>query len=923
MKIHRLLLRDFRGVPEREVLFPDSGVIVVEGANEVGKSSMIEALDLLLEEKDSATKKAVRDVRPVGRDVGSTVEAELTAGPYRFTYRKTWNRDQQTVLTVHRPAAEQLTGGQAHDRVRQILAETTDERLFKALRLLQAQPVQAGGLAESATLSAALDAAAGTAGEVAQGSPLIDAIRGEYLRYYTPTGRITGEQKTCAAAAQTARELVGEARAAVVEVAEGVSTHEQLTAELATYRVEQEAAAAEYGRRREAAQAFTKLQEQHEQAEREATRLQADATRAATEVSRRHQLAEGVRNRSAELDRLGLRSRELADAVAADQGRADLLAESVQRAQSAADQARARLDAALADVDHLQDLADLEAVVGRIESLEGGRAELAAARQQLAAHPVDVRCLAELERAATAHEQALAAQRAKAAQVTMQSVVPQEITVDGRSVSLAPGSPADYLATAAMTIDLPGQLVIRVAPAADAVAVARRAADSAAQLADLLAAAGVADLAQARAAHHEHLAARSRLQAAERSIAQVGVGAPEAELHRRRELLTRAVAGFRAACPADSPPLPDELEAARAAARQARECETEARRVAASAMADWQAQRNQDHRRQLELAGLSGEIEVRCAELDRDRAALADARTGCSDEELAGAAVIAAQRAQSAREQADQLAGRLRASDAQAIIDAAATAELKLAELATAVDRIREELIGVQARLEAYRSQGRQDVLDKALSEQQAAERRLSAVSSRARAAQLLHEVVARHRDQARADYAGPFGEQLNRLGALVFGDSFSADVDAELTVRSRTLHGRTLPFEALSTGAKEQLAILTRLAAAALVAPDDGVPVFLDDALGFADPDRLRRIGSAFLVAPGAQLILLTCSPDRYQVIPGAQVIRLDPVGRPGETATAEPRQRPAARPGRPRRTARISSPPAPESAALFEMGA
>ena len=103
MRLHRLRLRDFRGTVERELVFPKSGVIVFEGANEVGKTSLVDALDLLLTEKDTSTKTAVRSVKPVGRDSGSEVEAEISTGPYRFTYRKRWHRSTETVLTVHEP----------------------------------------------------------------------------------------------------------------------------------------------------------------------------------------------------------------------------------------------------------------------------------------------------------------------------------------------------------------------------------------------------------------------------------------------------------------------------------------------------------------------------------------------------------------------------------------------------------------------------------------------------------------------------------------------------------------------------------------------------------------------------------------------------------------------------------------------------
>lgn len=930
MKLHRLWLKDFRGITEREVVFPESGVIVVEGANEIGKSSMIEALDLLLEEKDSATKRAVREIRPTGLDVGTTVEAELSAGAYRFTYRKTWNRDQQTVLTVHRPVAEQLIGSQAHERVRQILAETTDERLFKALRLLQAQPVQAGGLAESSALSAALDAAAGTAGGVAAGGPLIEAVHEEYLRYFTPTGRLTGEQKTSAAAADTTREAVRLARAAVVEVTDNVRSHEELTAELAAYRTEQEAADSEFRRRRGRSDELVALRERHREAEQEAARLAAEAVRAADEVARRRQAADEVDARARDLERLTAVGQELQRLIEIDQGAADALAESVELAEAAAERADAVVQAASADVDHLQEVTELETLSARLAEIAAAAAEMLAAQRELAAHPLDGPRLTAIEQAAAEHDQALAAQRALAATVMVKAIAAQRFTVDGQPVPLAAGESLDRLATETVTLEIPGQFAIQVMPAADAAAVAERVRHSGALLTSALTAAQVTDLADARRAHQEHVAAVARARAARTTADRAGVAA-EGGLSGRRDELSRLIADFLAARPSGSP-LPADLGSARDAARKAREQATAARRAATRAREALRAQQAGDHRRQLELTAIRSEYTVRSAELDADRAALATARSVTADDTLAGTATVAAQRSEQARRDADLLAAQLRATDIDVALAATAVAERALTRLTDDARHAKEQLIGVQARLEAYGSQGRYDALDRALSDQQAADRRWSAVSARARAARMLQEVVVKHRDRARADYAGPFGQELNRLGRLVFGDTFNVEVDADLVVARRTLHGRTLDFQALSTGAKEQLAILARLAAAAVVAPGDGVPVFLDDALGFADPDRLQRIGSAFLAAPNTQLILLTCWPDRYRDIPGAQVIRLGgDAGRvqareSGPAAESAHRTR-TSRPEQERRAATRSGRPPKASSSepdgLFELGA
>src|SRR5690606_30813949 len=110
MRIHRLRLVDFRGVADREVAFADSGITVVHGPNEAGKSSLTDALDMLLARHDSSEARDVRAAVPAGRDVGPYVEVEMTTGPYRFVYAKRWLRDRMTHLDVLTPLRRQLAG---------------------------------------------------------------------------------------------------------------------------------------------------------------------------------------------------------------------------------------------------------------------------------------------------------------------------------------------------------------------------------------------------------------------------------------------------------------------------------------------------------------------------------------------------------------------------------------------------------------------------------------------------------------------------------------------------------------------------------------------------------------------------------------------------------------------------------------------
>ena len=192
-------------------------------------------------------------------------------------------------------------------------------------------------------------------------------------------------------------------------------------------------------------------------------------------------------------------------------------------------------------------------------------------------------------------------------------------------------------------------------------------------------------------------------------------------------------------------------------------------------------------------------------------------------------------------------------------------------------DEVVEALREVKTQLKVYGTEGRKGQLDAAETEREHAEAEYLRVQRRARAAELLRSVITRHRDATRLRYVDPFRSEVERLGRLVFGSSFEVDIDSDLKICSRTLSGRTVPYDSLSGGAKEQLGIVARLAGAALVAKEDTVPVVIDDALGFTDADRLVKMGAVFNAVGGdGQVIVLTCSPQRYAGVDGAHHIAL-----------------------------------------------
>src|SRR6185312_17472477 len=176
---------------------------------------------------------------------GAEVTAEISSGPYRFIYHKRFHKKCETELTVLTPRREQFTGDEAHDRVRTILAETVDDDLWRAQRVLQSGSTAAVDLSGCDALSRALDVAAGDSASLSGDEPLarransgdepllVDRIGAEYSRYFTSTGRNTGEWAAALTRLAEADDEVARCTAAVAEVDDCVSRHAELSQQLA------------------------------------------------------------------------------------------------------------------------------------------------------------------------------------------------------------------------------------------------------------------------------------------------------------------------------------------------------------------------------------------------------------------------------------------------------------------------------------------------------------------------------------------------------------------------------------------------------------------------------------------------------------------------------------------------------------------
>jgi hypothetical protein len=870
MKLHRLVLTNYRGVTHREIDFPDHGVVVVCGANEIGKSSMIEALDLLLESKDRSTKKDVKQVKPTHADVGSEVAAEFSSGPYRFVYCKRFHKKPETRLTVLAPHREQLTGDEAHDRVQAILAQTVDTELWRAQRVLQAASTTAADLSGCDALSRALDVAAGDAAATSGTEPLlIERIDTEYARYFTPTGRPTGEWTAATAELRSAEEDVTRCAAAIAEVDERVHRHAALTDELAELSRQQKTADARHCAAQAAANKIAKLTEQLREAELVGTAAIATSEKSTAAHTERLRLRSEIDSRTSAVAVLDAGRRDAAAAESTAQVNAQAADAAVEEAERVLAAAQQRAQAARRIVDELCRHDEAERLASRLTKIDATQRDRDRICTELSAIALTPDMLQQIENTAAAIDRAEGRLALVSATVEFTAATDIELLVGGQQLPLPGGQSWSMTAPGTTEVEVAGVLTARLRPGITA-RDARAEYDAAQQeLAGTLARARVDDLEGARRTDqrrrelrntHDQLTARltglcgdDQIDQLRLQLEQLRVSQPGLDVATMDGAVARA-----------------ELEAADAAwVQAAADCETH--RQAATA-ASHKFNKISTHTIVLHEKSTTERGEL-VAATDR----LAQQRASCGDEDLAASANADLLAAQTARHRVAELTEQLAAAAPDAVAaelaDASAAAEVLRARRDEAARTLHE----ISVELAVFGTEGRQGKLDAAETKREHALSEYNGVGRRARAARLLRSVMEHHRDTSRLRYVEPFRAELQRLGRPVFGSSFEVDVDSDLRIRNRTLDGCTVPYESLSGGAKEQLGILARLAGAGLVAKEDTVPVLIDDALGFTDPDRLAKMGEVFdMLGADGQVIVLTCTPARYDGVKGAHRIEL-----------------------------------------------
>ena len=145
-------------------------------------------------------------------------------------------------------------------------------------------------------------------------------------------------------------------------------------------------------------------------------------------------------------------------------------------------------------------------------------------------------------------------------------------------------------------------------------------------------------------------------------------------------------------------------------------------------------------------------------------------------------------------------------------------------------------------------------------------EKRLAVLNRKAQAARMLFTVLEEHKSSAEKDYSIHFAKFINDLAKSFYGTDVHFEVSDSFEILSRRMGATEVDVADLSTGAKEQLAILIRLALTQIVQVGEPFPVILDDEFAHSDPDRIAMMNNIFSdFGDDQQFIMLTCTPEKF----------------------------------------------------------
>lgn len=856
MRLHSITVQDYRGIAQQKIDFHDHGITVIAGPNQSGKSSVIEAINLVLTEKATSRKEAVKAIRRSGVDRPAIVELDVTIGGERFTLRKEFGRGRQagTTLVFADGSKEALRGDPAHNYVQELLAEHEDMALFSALSFLQGKDLASFELTDGqSALQEALDAAASEQNDGAMlGDHILDAAQAECDRYFTKTGRPNKERNHSIQEEEKLTQEIADLKDQIKETHDIAQNVTELATQRDTLADQIHQVEADEKELQQQAKNYAHQRQQKDKLRTQLTANEATLAAAQAVVEADSNLLNQHENVQ---KRIKNAEKELADLPSADGSEVTELEKKCAQLATALEE--------MTSATHLVDLVKREYALHDIqEQAKKLREAVDDAAEKRASFAHNPAVYQQAEKLHTETESLRQALNATAGTIT---ITPQtedsHILCNGgelhESLRADLGQP--------LTIEVPGHVTIAVEPAAEAAhlhdMLQQQENDYQAALAEL----HVSDWQSAAAQADAWEKADEAYTTATTDLQTFDAVHPESRLSEEEQTLTQEFATY----PTE---LIDQARAGTLPTLSADDLE-ELRSGYTETKQRWEA--------------ASRDYENACARREVLTQTLNSARE--EEQELAPLDEEAMKAHTAALHEQEVTVSKQRAkiSDFDAMHADMGDPTPALSDATSALTNLREKYREAENKyqhqqgvLDSHLDLGLHTALEDKEGQCEELSRANKRVTAEAEAARLLRDTLVDARQRTAARYQTPYVTALTALGQHVWGEDFSVNVADNLRIESAITRpgGSPIAYKDLSTGTREQLAVLSRLACYQLV-NQGSVPVILDDILGYSDPehrgDMAKAIETATALAESdptsvGQLIIFTCDSSRFTEIPG-----------------------------------------------------
>ena len=887
MKLRKLSVNQFKRFTKPTTLEKlCDGLNLVVGPNELGKSTLLDALRAVLFERYSSKAQPIVALQNDRSGAAPVVELvfEVDGDEYKLTKRFVKSRHAR----LQCPDGTLLEADAAEDRLRSLLgfAEAgnrgaTSESLgmWGVLWVQQGQSFGRPDLPDSAlaSLSAGLESEVGIVLGGRRGRELpqvIEQRRGELVTAQRRQPR--GEYKDTLDEVSELEHRLSEQQQQHLEMSETLerlaAAEERLTRleDGSQERIDQEELA-------EAREQFGEVMRHNLQLEAAQSELQNRQRQ--LEQAQRTQCERASRRQELETDQVKLRQEsegleELQQRERESQAELDKLRQAATSAETAVEAAVQTETNCRVVLDRISRSAELSDLLRRQSDVEAAQERLADVQSQAEQIQVTDESLQRIRQAAEITDKANAQVRVAATRITFD--IPGDrlagIEIDG-TPQTKPPSTVEAVEPVVITIPERGRILVEPA-VADRDQLLRAEREASAELHAALSEVGVQSLADAQVLRDQRHDLEAAATAAKQELEWLAPPDGELTLQPRIDELRKLLATVLPEGEMDQLPHRDVAEAALQSAqselRKARDEERlayEAVNVRAQAVSDLS----------VEVRTLENAVDSQAELIERRQERLSIDAEAVSDDQLAAATDAAVQSVTEQQQTISALEEDWSASARAQLESRISRLDKAIAQRASSRVDAKIETVRLRERVEAHDSAGLDEAIEHTQHELDRATRQRDRLSRELNILDLLSDTLRAAESEARERYLAPVVDRVHPYLQMLFPNAeLGMDEDLNITGMSRRT-GYEESFDHLSMGTQEQIAVLVRLAFAEMLV-EQGAPaaVILDDALVFSDDQRMRLMFDILShAAKRVQIVVFTCREQLFEGL-GAHQLQL-----------------------------------------------